>query len=355
LKPGEGLLVGSANYLTSAASQLMRQGVVVTPSVVVPAGGGAASASAAHKKNREELERHQKQQLDLARACAVLNDLEVATHHTRQLELLLHKSLDKSFAPPAQQQQHLSDELQQQQHEVEQLRMCVRQLSPVADQMQAASDAAIESLESVLRPRIRSIVGDAVGSEASPASSAFMIGAATVGDRHRDTRHGMNYKLDEEAYNLLQLSEGYVARLCTLMDEMLLPLQRFLAPRLWDKLLLGVVSTAGKRLDAALRKCQFTALGGLALDADMRDLLHYTKERLHAADSNPAIFKACPTLSRLLQVGQLLSVDDLEDVTDLIHSSKRKGLWDLKMDDVKAFLSARVEFDAAKVDELLHD
>ena len=89
----------------------------------------------------------------------------------------------------------------------------------------------------------------------------------------------------------------------------------------------------------------------------MRDLLHYGKEHLHSAEygSNPAIFKACPALSRLLQISQLMSVDDLEDVTDLIHSSKRKGNWDLKMEDVKAFLSARVEFDAAKVDELLRD
>lgn len=67
----------------------------------------------------------------------------------------------------------------------------------------------------------------------------------------------------------------------------------------------------------------------------MRDWLYYTKERLHSPEysSNPAIFKACPALSRLLQISQLMSVDDLDDSFDLIHSSKRKGNCDLKMDE----------------------
>jgi hypothetical protein len=45
-------------------------------------------------------------------------------------------------------------------------------------------------------------------------------------------------------------------------------------------------------------------------------------------------------LNRLLQIAKLLNVDDLEDVVDLIGSSKRKGNWDLKLDDAKALESA---------------
>jgi hypothetical protein len=54
-----------------------------------------------------------------------------------------------------------------------------------------------------------------------------------------------------------------------------------------------------------------------------------------------------------LQIAKLLSVDDLDDVLDLISGAKRKGNWDLKLDDAKAFLSLRVEFDGTKIDELL--
>lgn len=87
----------------------------------------------------------------------------------------------------------------------------------------------------------------------------------------------------------------------------------------------------------------------------MRDMLNYTKDRIDSPDfsSNLAICKACLPLSRLLQISKLLSVDDLDDVVDLINSSKRKGNWDLKLDDAKAFLSLRVEFESRKINELL--
>jgi len=61
----------------------------------------------------------------------------------------------------------------------------------------------------------------------------------------------------------------------------------------------------------------------------------------------------CIPLARLVQIARLLQVDDLEDVLDLISSSKRKGNWDLKLEDAKAFLGLRVEFETRKVNELL--
>jgi len=69
--------------------------------------------------------------------------------------------------------------------------------------------------------------------------------------------------------------------------------------------------------------------------------------------SNLALCNACMPLSRLLQISKLMNLDDLEDVLDLISSSKRKGNWDLKIEDSKAYLSLRVEFEADLVKQLL--
>jgi hypothetical protein len=85
----------------------------------------------------------------------------------------------------------------------------------------------------------------------------------------------MNYNLDEAAYNLQQLSEGFVMRLLSLLDELAEPVRSKLAGRLCDALLLGVIGTVCKRLETSLRnKCEYTGLGALALDSDVRDLLH---------------------------------------------------------------------------------
>jgi hypothetical protein len=87
----------------------------------------------------------------------------------------------------------------------------------------------------------------------------------------------------------------------------------------------------------------------------MRDLLNYAKDRLDSNElnSNMALYRVCTPLARLMQIAKLMSVDDLDDVLDLISASKRKGNWDLKMDDAKAFLALRMEFEGGRINELL--
>lgn len=87
----------------------------------------------------------------------------------------------------------------------------------------------------------------------------------------------------------------------------------------------------------------------------MRDLLNYSKDRLDSNEfqSNASLYRACTPLSRLVQIAKLMNVDDLDDVLDLISASKRKGNWDLKLDDAKSFLSLRVDFESERINELL--
>ena len=83
--------------------------------------------------------------------------------------------------------------------------------------------------------------------------------------------------------------------------------------------------------------------------------MNFVKDRMDSPElkSNVTLCKACPPLARLNQITVLLNVDDLEDALDLISVSKRKGLWDLKLDDVKTLLSLRVDFEGSKVNDLL--
>ena len=224
LKPGEGLLLAGSS--SSLASNLIRQGQNAV--------GGAVVIG----QHVDEAERQEKIQLCIAQACATLNDLEVAVHHIKHLERLLNDSIDKGFPS----------------HDAEQLRMCVKSLGPVTDSFQAASDGAVDSLVSVLTTRVRSIVSDAVGSEGSAASASFM-GSSVMGGHSMDrVTVRMNYNLDDDAYQLLQLSEGYMARMRSSLDELVQPLRVHLAPRLSDALVLGLISLAAKRIESAIRR-----------------------------------------------------------------------------------------------------
>jgi len=337
LKPGEGLLEGTS-------------GIFGTTTSLGLTGRQAHQSVMGHGNALEEKQRQRQIEEGISRACATLNDFEVAAHHTKELQRILMKNVDQGFPPKA--------------PETEQLRVCVLSLGAVTESFTLASDQAVESLLSELKPRIRAIVTDAVGSDQGvgqgvTAASGFssVIGAGGISNNSTDRQAvRMNYELDEDAYKMLEVSESYVSRLCTLLDEILVPLCRYLAPRLADSLVLGILGTVSKRLEVSLKKCRFTALGALSLDSDTRDLIHYAKDRLMSNEfnsSNMALCNACIPLSRLLQISKLVNLDDVEDVLDLISSSKRKGNWDLKLEDSKSFLSLRVEFEANLVEQLL--
>lgn len=330
LKPGEGLLEGSAGLFNYATTQIMRQGQHSKAATIT-----SSTKKKADNTSQKELEIQQ----GISLACATLNDLQVAAKHTAELESILKDQVAKGFPPNT--------------HETEQLQMCVSSLGPVAQVMELASKNAVESLVSVLKPRIRAIVTDAVGGDQlGTGAAAFALGGTKSTDRHMVR---MNYDLDEEAYQLLEVSEGYISRLCTCLDDLILPLCSHLAPSLSDEMVLDVLGTVAKRLEVSLKKCRFTALGALSLDSDMRDFFNYAKDRLDAQEyhSNVTLTKTCPPLGRLMQIAKLVNVDDLDDVLDLISASKRKGNWDLTLEDTKAYLCLRVEFESSRVHELL--
>jgi hypothetical protein len=310
LKPGDGLLEGGLS-LFSAPTSLMKT------------------------QTEDEATRQKKMQQGIAKACATLNDLEVASNHMMELEKMLFSNIEQGFPPSI---------------EAEQLKACVKNLSPIKESYNLAATDAVENLVDILRPRVRSLVSDAVGSDSSTGAS-FMT--TSVGKDRATVR--MNYHLDDAGYKLSQISEGYMSRLCASLEDLIKPLNMHLAPRLADALVLGVLGSTAKRLEGSLRRCQCTSLGALSLDSDMRDLLSFAKNFVQSAEysSNMALYRACTPMARLMQIAKLLNVDDLEDVVDLISSSKRKGNWDLKLDDAKAFLSLRVEFEGRKVNELL--
>ena len=185
LKPGEGLLEGSAGLFNYATTQIIRQGQQ------------SVAAGTAAKKKMDLAQQQEKIQQGIALACATFNDITVAARHCAELEAILKGYVERGFP--------------QNTHETEQLQMCVSSLTPVAQVLELTSKTAIESLVSVLKPRIRAIVSDAVGGDNHISGPAgFSLGTTKASDRHMVR---MNYELDEEAYQLLEVSEGYISRL----------------------------------------------------------------------------------------------------------------------------------------------
>jgi len=328
LKPGDGLLPGQGGLGQTALAVMSsaQKGLSKATSKGLMVGSTEFEERELMRQRIEE---------GIAMSCAKLNDLEVAVDYTMRLERKLLQEVSTTFPPGKK--------------ETEQLNSCIKSLTGVQESFQSASNEAIDHLASTLMPRVRSIVNESVGQD-NVATTGFMGGGTVPGTSVR-----MNYHLDDEAYEMAQLSEGYISRLCQSLDELVNPLRSHLAPRLSDNLILGVIAGASKRLEGAIKRSQFTPLGALALDSDIRYFVNFVKERFDSPNlsSSVTLYKACNPLARLVQISLLMNVDDLEDVLDLISSSKRKQMWDISLSDAKAFLNLRVDFEGRKVNELL--
>ena len=115
-------------------------------------------------------------------------------------------------------------------------------------------------------------------------------------------------------------------------------------PQLFDMLMIEIIEESTKRLESVSRRMNFSALGSMFLDADMWCFVAHAKKILINAKHayNISLCKSSVSLARLPQISLLMNVDDLEDVLDLIATSKMKVSWDLKIEDVKSFLNLRV-------------
>lgn len=328
LKPGDGLLPGQSGLgqaaLTMMSSAQKGLSKATTKGLIV-----------GNSQAEERVLVRQRIQEGIAMSCAKLNDLEVAIDYTMRLEKKLLQEVSTTFPPGKK--------------ETEQLNACIKSLAGAQESFQSASNEAIDHLASTLMPRVRSIVNESVGQD-NTTTTGFMGGGTVPGTSVR-----MNYHLDDEAYEMAQLSEGYISRLCQSLHDLVNPLRAHLAPRLSDNLLLGVIGGASKRLEGAIKRSQFTPLGALSLDSDIRFFVNFVKERFDSPNlsSSVTLYRACNPLARLAQISLLMNVDDLEDVLDLISSSKRKQMWDISLSDAKAFLNLRVDFEGRKVNELL--
>ena len=224
LKPGEGL-VSAANAATAAINNIMST-------------AHQSYYKQVNKKSLSIYEQKQRVQRGIARACASINDLEVAAEYSKRLEEKLLKEVDETYPKKG--------------HETDQIRMCIKSLVSVTESYSSASLRAVEQLVSTLLPLVRNIIHDAVGQESTTGFS--LAGGAS----NNTTAIRMNYNLDDDAYEMAQISEGYINRMCSSLDDTFGMFLVHLAPHLADILLLGVIGAACKRLESSIRRVSFT-------------------------------------------------------------------------------------------------
>lgn len=244
LKPGEGLLPGESGLGQAAlsfAKSTAGKGLRGVQGAAARAGASKGIMGDMSEETTEAL--RTRTLLGVARAAANFNDLEVVADYTKRLEANFLKEIDAGYPRG---------------HDTEQLRMCIKGLSGVVESFSQASERSMERLVSTLLPRVRQIVNDAVGQEgggtSAVAASNFLGSPVLTGGATVVTSTHLDYDLDDQAFELAQISEGYIGRMCSSLDELMEPMRVHLVSKLSDDLLIGILGGVSKRLEAVIRK-----------------------------------------------------------------------------------------------------
>ena len=198
LKPGEGLLDGQSGLGQAALSFAKTTAGKGFRGVQGAAARAGAKVGDMNEESAEVLK--QRTLLGVARAVANFNDLEVVADYTKKLEENFLREIDAGYPRG---------------HDTEQLRMCVKGLGGVVESFVHASAQSMEELISTLWPHVRQLVNDAVGQESSStiAATNFLGSPVLTGGTTTAVRSALDYNLDDEAFELSQISEGYMGRL----------------------------------------------------------------------------------------------------------------------------------------------
>lgn len=202
VRPGEGLLGdGERGGVGAAALSLAGKGLRAARDR-----GGGRAGDAGEASSAEEV--RQRTLLGVARAAANFNDLEVAADYTKRLEASFLREVDAGYPSGA--------------RDTEQLRVCIRGLGVVVESFQQASRRSTEELVSVIMPRARQIVNESVGQReggggGAPGGASNFLGSPVLavggGTAGKAMSAALDYNLDDAAFELAQISEGYIGRM----------------------------------------------------------------------------------------------------------------------------------------------
>ena len=161
------------------------------------------------------------------------------------------------------------------------------------------------------------------------------------------------YDLNEFEFEENQANDPFAKAYITHLHEMLTGLKVCLHKESFGQLLVQVATCTAELILSGMEKHEFTALGGLQLDKDIRIVLSYFVSNINELECDNVSPRDVRHAFRTLhQSAALLNLDELEEVYEIYQSSFRGVQWSIDANTVRKWLLKRIEFATQK--ELIH-
>lgn len=222
-----------------------------------------------------------------------INDVDLSSVYSSKLRNQLESVSSQIFSSP---------------HDMDRIRLVLADLNKTAADVQKLADQASEQLTTSLMSRLRPLL------DAFVSSSYELLGDDGI-------------------------DESWSTNVLIAFDMAFTWLQQVLSPSLFDKVMESSTDKIVSRMEAAVAQKQFTQLGGLQLEKDIRSLI------LGLADLTSKSMRE--KFSRLQQTATVLGVETALEASDLISDSNVS--WRLTSLDIRQALTQRVDFSQAEV------
>lgn len=222
-----------------------------------------------------------------------INDVDLSSVYSSKLRNQLESVSSQIFSSP---------------HDMDRIRLVLADLNKTAADVQKLADQASEQLTTSLMSRLRPLL------DAFVSSSYELLGDDGI-------------------------DESWSTNVLIAFDTAFTWLQQVLSPSLFDKVMESSTDKIVSRMEAAVAQKQFTQLGGLQLEKDIRSLI------LGLADLTSKSMRE--KFSRLQQTATVLGVETALEASDLISDSNVS--WRLTSLDIRQALTQRVDFSQAEV------
>nr|CAG4646110.1 EOG090X02VY [Macrothrix elegans] len=217
----------------------------------------------------------------------------------------------------------------------------------------------VETLDKNLSIEIQTSFGTALSKRDEAKLQSCLAGLKTIGAKFRqlfDFGHeqlkssatkprikpwidhflSINHDIDEEEFSCYEAQDPFIQELIVHLDGFINGFKDTLTPNNYQTLIATLTTQVAQQLEKVILKTNFSRLGALQLDKEVRALVAY----LSAATT----WTIRDRLTRLIQIATILNLENLNEINEYCGPNASSMTWRLTPNEVRQVLLLRTDF-----------
>ncbi|OAY65563.1 Conserved oligomeric Golgi complex subunit 4 [Ananas comosus] len=191
----------------------------------------------------------------------------------------------------------------------EKVKSCLSELAEISNTFKKIPNAGMEQLVATVTPCTRPIL---------------------------DTVATISYELNDGEYGENEVNDPWVQKLLLAVESNMAWLQPTMTSNIYDSFVHLVIDFIVKRLEVIMMQKQFSLLGGLQLDKEVRALINHFSEMSQRPVRD--------MFSRLSQISTILNFERVSEILDFWGENAGHLTWLLTPAEVRRVLGLRIDF-----------